>query len=132
VPQRKAADEPDIRIEPYVVPNIAVTWDETEEGVWTISFMGEHTVSVTETATETGIVYTSPAFRGKKPGELKDSLRTAIVNSLNAAFLDAWRKKYPPDRPTKASLEYETAAMRQELEELRAEMEAAGLKTKKA
>ena len=91
----KQPDEPDIQIPVYTVPGIQVAWHESAEGVWTIRFAGTHEVEVREVPTEQGLMYESPAFRGRKPGDLKDSLRTAVLNSMNTAFRDEWDRRYP-------------------------------------
>lgn len=110
----KPADAPDIRIEnqePYLVPGVTVDWVDNNDGTITVSFSGEHAVVVTEQAGADGPVWTSPAFRGKKPGEVKDVIRTALVNSINTAFLDEWRKRYPPATKGRAAIERENADM---------------------
>lgn len=105
--QDAAPDAPDIRIDTYTVPGITVTWTEGDDGVTSITFSGSHTVTVTETPGADGPLWTSPAFRGKKPSSAKDAMKAALVNSITTAFLDAWRVAYPPEKPTKAYLELE-------------------------
>lgn len=118
----KQPDEPDIRIEksePYLAPDLHIEWEMGNDNTYTVRIHGEHTVKVTEEGGGDGLIYSSPAFKGKR-GSLKDALRTAAVNSLNASFAEQWRRTYPPKKANEQDLANENEILRKKIEEMMA------------